>query len=107
MSKFSELLRDCLESTRQGLLDVIDAMYLTRLWFQTNGCEQTVTDLIKVAELILNQKKPSVQCPVCKSNKVEIKPGKESHLAGMKCNDCGSHRWLSKDKFNQQQAVGQ
>ena len=48
----------------------------------------------------------STQCPACKSNNVEIKQGTGPHAAGMKCNDCGSHRWLSKDNPVQQK-VGQ
>ena len=68
---------------------------------------QEVSNWLKYQQIkwAKSQSKPkmqisSTQCPACKSKDIEIQQGKGPHAAGMKCNTCGSHRWLSKNQAN-------
>jgi len=40
---------------------------------------------------------PKKECSVCKSKNVDVSAGKGPHAGALKCHDCGSHRWLSKN----------
>jgi hypothetical protein len=37
---------------------------------------------------------PENLCGACGSDHVEREPGTGQHFAGLRCLDCGSHRWL-------------
>ena len=38
---------------------------------------------------------PADRCSTCGSTAVEVLPGVGQHHAGLRCRDCGQHRWLA------------